>query len=124
MKLIRFGERGREKPGLLLDGGVRVDVSEAFRDYDEAFFAGGGLADLEEWARAQAATAPRVDADVRLGPPVARPSPDTLAPRSSSTRDRCLPTNPEAPVMRMRLPFTRRRVLHNCSLSQARSACY
>lgn len=74
MKLIRFGERGREKPGLLLAGGVRVDASGAFRDYDEAFFGSGGLEELGAWARRQAESAPRVGPGLRLGPPVARPS--------------------------------------------------
>ena len=39
MKLIRFGERGQEKPGLLLKDGSRVDASALGSDYDEAFFA-------------------------------------------------------------------------------------
>jgi 2,4-diketo-3-deoxy-L-fuconate hydrolase len=74
VKLIRFGDRGREKPGLLLDGGVRVDASGTFRDYDEGFFGSGGLEELRGWARRQADGAPRVDPSVRLGPPIARPS--------------------------------------------------
>jgi len=37
MKLIRFGEPGRERPGLIVDGGRRVDVSGFGADYDEAF---------------------------------------------------------------------------------------
>lgn len=43
MKLIRFGPRGREKPGVQLDDGTRVDVSAFGGDYDEAFFGGGGV---------------------------------------------------------------------------------
>ena len=49
MKLIRFGERGQEKPGLLLKDGSRVDASALGSDYDEAFFGGGGLAKLKTW---------------------------------------------------------------------------
>ena len=74
MKLIRFGEAGREKPGLQLEDGTRVDASAFGSDYDEAFFGGGGLARLREWSAANAARAPRVAPGTRLGPPVARPS--------------------------------------------------
>jgi 2-keto-4-pentenoate hydratase/2-oxohepta-3-ene-1,7-dioic acid hydratase in catechol pathway len=74
MKLIRFGEPRREKPGLLLDDGTRLDASGAFRDYDEAFFGSGGLDELRAWLRQQGTSAPRVDPAVRLGPPIARPS--------------------------------------------------
>jgi 2,4-didehydro-3-deoxy-L-rhamnonate hydrolase len=74
MKLIRFGDPGREKPGLQLEDGTRVDASAFGSDYDEAFFGGGGLARLREWSAANAARAPRVAAGTRLGPPVARPS--------------------------------------------------
>ena len=74
MKLIRFGDPGREKPGLQLEDGTRIDASSFGSDYDEAFFGGGGLARLREWSAAQAARAPRVPAGTRLGPPVARPS--------------------------------------------------
>lgn len=41
MKLIRFGDPGKEHPGLLLNDGTRVDLSEFSPngfDYDEAFF--------------------------------------------------------------------------------------
>ena len=74
MKLIRFGEPGREKPGLQLEDGARVDASAFGSDYDEAFFGGGGLARLREWAATHAAGAPRVAPGTRLGPPVVRPS--------------------------------------------------
>jgi 2,4-didehydro-3-deoxy-L-rhamnonate hydrolase len=74
MKLIRFGPPGREKPGLLQDDGTRIDVSAFGRDYDEAFFGGTGLDDLRAWVKENAVHAPRVDATVRLGPPVCRPS--------------------------------------------------
>ena len=74
MKLIRFGEPGREKPGLQLEDGTRVDASAIGSDYDEAFFGGNGLARLREWSAANAARAPRVAPGTRLGPPVARPS--------------------------------------------------
>lgn len=74
MKLIRFGEPGKEKPGLILPDGARVDASAFAADYDEKFFESDGIVRLERWARANAAKAPRVDPAVRLGSPVARPS--------------------------------------------------
>ncbi len=74
MKLIRFGEPGHEQPGLLLDDGTRLDASGCGEDYNEAFFAGDGLARLSAWLTANRESAPRVDSSVRLGPPIARPS--------------------------------------------------
>jgi 2-keto-4-pentenoate hydratase/2-oxohepta-3-ene-1,7-dioic acid hydratase in catechol pathway len=74
MKLIRFGAPGREKPGVLLPDGRRVDASGFVVDYDEEFFASDGLARLERWLQHAGAGAPAVPADARLGPPVARPS--------------------------------------------------
>jgi 2,4-diketo-3-deoxy-L-fuconate hydrolase len=74
MKLIRFGEAGRERPGLQFPDGSRVDASRFGADYDEAFFLSDGLERLARWAEREAAAAPRLDAGVRLGPPICRPS--------------------------------------------------
>ena len=74
MKLIRFGEAGKEKPGVIQDNGVRRDVCAAVADYDEKFFAGGGLENLARWLQSNGSRAPQVAAEVRLGPPIARPS--------------------------------------------------
>ncbi len=74
MKLIRFGTPNLEKPGLILDDGRRIDVSDVVRDYDEAFFGGDGLARLAEWSASHAASAPVVSDSTRLGPCIARPS--------------------------------------------------
>jgi 2,4-diketo-3-deoxy-L-fuconate hydrolase len=74
MKLIRFGEPGAEKPGLELKTGRRFDASGFGEDYDEAFFGGDGGARLKAWADANAATAPEVSSDTRLGPALCRPS--------------------------------------------------
>ena len=73
MKLFRFGPAGAEKPGLLI-GEERVDASSFGGDWDERFFGGGGLTRLGAWARGEGAKAPRVPAEARLGPAVARPS--------------------------------------------------
>jgi 2,4-diketo-3-deoxy-L-fuconate hydrolase len=74
MKLIRMGEMGREKPGVLLEDGARVDVSGFGADYDEVFFAGGGIGKLRKWVAAHGATVPRVSPALRLGAPICRPS--------------------------------------------------
>ena len=74
MKLIRFGESGHEKPGVLLKDGSRIDTSAAVSDYNESFFAEGGLKKLESWLKKNASSAPKVEPGVRLGPPVCRPS--------------------------------------------------
>jgi 2-keto-4-pentenoate hydratase/2-oxohepta-3-ene-1,7-dioic acid hydratase in catechol pathway len=74
VKLIRFGAPGQERPGLQLEDGVRVDASAFGEDYDERFFAGGGLDRLRDWAVREGARAPRVAAGTRLGPPIGRPS--------------------------------------------------
>ena len=74
MKLIRFGKAGEERPGVLLADGRRIDASAFGQDYDEAFFAGDGLARLAQWVSRDGASAPVVGDDVRLGPPIARPS--------------------------------------------------
>ena len=74
MKLIRVGEPGRERPGVLLGDGTRVDVSSCVPDFDEAFFGGDGLATLARWLPGNASSAPRLGARDRLGPPLRRPS--------------------------------------------------
>lgn len=74
MKLIRFGERGNERPGLLLDDGTRVDVSASGMDYDEEFFGGDGVERLRRWIEMNAAGLPPVESSVRLGAAICRPS--------------------------------------------------
>lgn len=71
MKLIRFGEAGKEKPGVELENGKRIDVSEAVSDFDEDFFANDGIEKLINWLRVNSANAP--GAQGRLGCPVKRP---------------------------------------------------
>jgi 2,4-didehydro-3-deoxy-L-rhamnonate hydrolase len=74
MKLIRVGEPGREKPGVLLKDGRRIDASSFGSDYDEDFFGNGGLAALEHWMTQNESSAPQMPASVRLGAPIRRPS--------------------------------------------------
>lgn len=74
MKLIRFGEEGREEPGILMPDGRRIDASGEFNDYDEGFFAMGGLESLAEWVADGCPGGYEADPLARLGPPIERPS--------------------------------------------------
>ncbi|RJP25812.1 MAG: FAA hydrolase family protein [Candidatus Omnitrophota bacterium] len=74
MKLIRFGEKQQEKPGILNAASERIDVSAFVQDYNESFFANDGVAKLAEWLQSNENAAPRIPNDARLGPPIARPS--------------------------------------------------
>jgi 2,4-didehydro-3-deoxy-L-rhamnonate hydrolase len=74
MKLVRCGDPGRERPGVLLPDGMRIDASGCTSDYDEGFFGGGGLDRLRLWLAREGRSAPRFAASARLGPPIARPS--------------------------------------------------
>jgi len=74
MKLVRFGEIGKEKPGIIDENGKIKDVSAFGQDYDEAFFSGEGLQKLQSWLHGAGAGAPEVAANTRLGSPVKRPS--------------------------------------------------
>jgi 2-keto-4-pentenoate hydratase/2-oxohepta-3-ene-1,7-dioic acid hydratase in catechol pathway len=74
MKLIRFGLPGKEKPGIILQDASRRDVSAFTKDYDEAFFEDDGVNKLQNWLRTNGKSLPIVDNDVRLGPPIVKPS--------------------------------------------------
>ena len=70
MKLIRFGNYKKEKPGLLDSHGKRRDCSALAADFNADFFAGGGL---EKLRAVNPESLPEIPADVRWGAPVARP---------------------------------------------------
>jgi 2-keto-4-pentenoate hydratase/2-oxohepta-3-ene-1,7-dioic acid hydratase in catechol pathway len=72
VKLIRFGSKGHEKPGVIVEDGIIKDVSGWIDDYDQDFFSGDGLETLEYEARS--ATPEKLDTGVRLGPPIKNPS--------------------------------------------------
>ncbi len=74
MKLIRFGEVGKEKPGVQLENGKRLDVSAFGRDFDEDFFGTDGLEQLAAWLKDNEGSCPVVGQEVRLGAPLVRPS--------------------------------------------------
>lgn len=72
MKLIRLGEAGKEKPGIIRDE-IYYDVSAFVHDYNEDFFAGDGLSKLAHWLAANP-TLPAFPSETRVGSCVARPS--------------------------------------------------
>lgn len=69
MKLVRYGPRGNEKPGLIDAGGVLRDLSGHVADLDSRTLSREALADL---ASMDPATLPAVDGDVRFGPCVGK----------------------------------------------------
>lgn len=73
MKLIRFGELNKEKPGVLIDGKA-YDVAALGEDYNEQFFETGGLDRLSAYVKENAASLKPIPDNVRIGSPVARPS--------------------------------------------------
>ena len=94
MKLIRFGEPGKEKPGVII-GEKRFDLSSIIADYNETFFENNGLQKLKT-ALTGAAPFPEVDAAVRLGAPVSRPS--KIICIGLNYVDHCIETNSPIPA--------------------------
>jgi 2-keto-4-pentenoate hydratase/2-oxohepta-3-ene-1,7-dioic acid hydratase in catechol pathway len=94
MKLFRFGEPGKEKPGVLI-GEKRYDVSSVFADYNEAFFENNELEKLQLSFAGDVAY-PEVDIAVRLGSPVARPS--KIICIGLNYVDHCIETNAPIPT--------------------------
>ena len=73
MKLIRYGQPGMEKAGIIIDD-VRYDTSVFGEDYNEQFFENDGLKRLEKFVEENKHTLSKVSNDERLGSCVARPS--------------------------------------------------
>lgn len=72
MKLIRFGNPGHEKPGVVINN-KRYDVSQLVSDFDEAFFAGNGIDSLKA-ALDKNPSLPEVAEDIRWASPVSKPN--------------------------------------------------
>jgi len=72
MKLLRFGDPGKEKPGILLNNEI-VDLSSFGEDYDEHFFETDGINRLSQWL-SQNTNLPKVKSGTRIGVPFKRPS--------------------------------------------------
>jgi len=73
MKLIRFGDPGKEKPGVVINGQM-YNASSFREDYNENFFETDGLDRLQKFLNQNRDSLPRISNGVRLGSPVARPS--------------------------------------------------
>jgi 2,4-diketo-3-deoxy-L-fuconate hydrolase len=75
VRLVRFGVRGGERPGVLKSDQQALDVSSVVTDFDGRFWGQGGPAFLAAELRGgRLDRLPAVDLKtVRLGPPVARP---------------------------------------------------
>ena len=73
MKLIRFGEPGQEKPGVIINN-RKYSLPGFTEDYNEDFFATDGIQRLSNWVVANKDSLKELPADMRLGPPTCRPS--------------------------------------------------
>jgi len=94
MKLIRFGNEGQEKPGIIIND-TWYDVSGVVTDYNEAFFANNDIKKLQE-AVAAGTSFPVVEPSTRLGSVVARPS--KIICIGLNYVDHCLETNAPIPT--------------------------
>lgn len=74
MKLIRFGQPGAEKQGIINKEGQRIDVSGFGEDFDEAFFENKGTERLAAWLSKNTGKCPKVPETERWGAPIGRPS--------------------------------------------------
>ena len=74
MKLIRYGEAGKEKPGIQNKAGQNLDCSTFGEDWNEAFFTNNGLVRLEEWLAVNQTKLSEIPANARIGSPISRPS--------------------------------------------------
>jgi 2-keto-4-pentenoate hydratase/2-oxohepta-3-ene-1,7-dioic acid hydratase in catechol pathway len=68
--LVRIGDPGQERPGVLVDDDNYVDVADLVDDYNEAFFGSGRLAELGATVAGRSAQAIGTQ---RIGAPIARP---------------------------------------------------
>jgi 2-keto-4-pentenoate hydratase/2-oxohepta-3-ene-1,7-dioic acid hydratase in catechol pathway len=73
VRLFRHGPRHTERPGVALDDGTLLDVSEFGEDYGESFFGSGGTARLSAWLSRHATRCPRLGPGFRFASAVARP---------------------------------------------------
>ena len=94
MKLIRFGNEGDEKPGIIVND-TWYDVSGVVTDYNEVFFANNDIKKLQD-AVAAGVFLPVVDPATRLGSVVARPS--KIICIGLNYVDHCLETNAPIPT--------------------------
>src|SRR5829696_5061703 len=73
MKLIRFRENGKEKPGVILDEKY-FDASSFGEDYSETFFENDGLTRLQKFIQNNRTVLKEIARDTELAAPFGRPS--------------------------------------------------
>jgi 2,4-diketo-3-deoxy-L-fuconate hydrolase len=73
MKLIRYGQIGKEKTGVVISD-KNYDTSAFGEDYNETFFENEGLIRLASFVEENIATLSEISDLERLGSPIARPS--------------------------------------------------
>jgi 2-keto-4-pentenoate hydratase/2-oxohepta-3-ene-1,7-dioic acid hydratase in catechol pathway len=74
MKLFRFGEIGKEKPGIETPDGKKLDCSAFGEDWSEDFLDTNGLERLAHWLADNTDTLPEINKNSRIGSPIKRPS--------------------------------------------------
>ena len=108
MRLIQFGSRGHEKPGIMSSDGKRRDLSAFFGKWDSDFFRNDGLSRLASFLQSdQVRNAPEVPESVRWGAPVARPGKIVCVGLNYS--DHAAETGaqiPKEPILFMKAPNT------------------
>ena len=73
MKLIRYGQAGKEKTGVIIND-LKYDTSAFGEDYNEAFFENDGLKRLAVFIEQNKGSLSLIDDSERMGSPGARPS--------------------------------------------------
>lgn len=93
MKLVRYGEPGKEKPGVLIGEDI-FDVSQHVSDYNEDFFSADAIEELKK--KVEGGWLEKVEQAVRLGAPLARPS--KIICVGLNYKDHAAETNAQIPV--------------------------
>lgn len=73
MKLIRYGDAGKERPGVFINR-KKYGFAEFNEDYTQAFFESNGIERLKDHLKHHANDLHELMDSERLGPPVCRPS--------------------------------------------------
>jgi 2,4-didehydro-3-deoxy-L-rhamnonate hydrolase len=73
MKLVRYGQPGKEIPAILLKEKI-VDVESFGEDFGEKFFETDGINRLRKWVELHLKTLPVITDNQRFGSPILRPS--------------------------------------------------
>lgn len=105
MKLIRVGEKGQEKPGLITENGEWIDVSSLVPDYSPDFFENKLADKLKSLSSSELGALPRFNQEERLGAPLKSPS--KLICIGLNFRDHAEESNmpiPEEPVVFFKSP--------------------